>query len=78
MTAFLATPLGRYLLIGAAIALAVGAVLLYVYRQGEAAAALAAAATGMAATAKANKARAGVKPNDKGAMDNDPFNRDRR
>lgn len=75
---FFSSRWGQYVLIGGALALVVGGVLLYVYNQGEAAAVAAAAAAGMAATAKANKARAKVVPEDKAAMDADPFNRRRK
>ena len=69
---------GRAVLFAGAAVVLVGGVLLYVYGQGEAAAAAAAAAAGMAATARANKARAAVKPDDQEDMARDPHNRDRR
>ena len=70
--------MGQYLLIGGAIAAAVGLAALLIYRQGEAAALAAAATVALERTAAAARARAKVVPNDKEAMDADPFNRDNR
>lgn len=78
MIAFFASPLGRYLLIGGAIALVIGGAALWIYGKGEAAAAAAATAAALERTAAAARARAKVIPNDKGVMDADEFNRDRR
>lgn len=75
---FAGTRLGQYVLIGGAVALVIGLVLLWAYGKGEAAAGAAAAAAALERTAAAARARAKVKPNDKEAMDADPYNRDRR
>lgn len=75
--AFLATRWGQYLLIGGAIAAAIGLAALLIYRQGEAAAVAAAATLALERTAAAARARAKVVPGDQRAIDNDPFNRDR-
>lgn len=75
MTAFLASRLGQYLLIGGAIAAAVGLAALLIYRQGEAAAIAGAATLALERTAAAARARAKVAPEDKAAMDADEFNR---
>ena len=74
---FLGTRLAQYLLIGGAVVLAIGLIALLIYRQGEAAAAVAAATLTQERTAAAARARAKVRPNDQGAMKDDPFNRDR-
>jgi hypothetical protein len=74
---FLASPWGQRLLIGGAVLAAIGLAALLIYQQGEAAAASAAAAAVLERIATAARARATVKPNDHGAMDADPFNRDR-
>ena len=76
--AFLGTRSGQYLLIGLVATAAVGMTALLIYRHGEAAAAAAAASLALERTAAAARARAKVKPHDQGAMDADPFNRDRR
>lgn len=76
--AFLGTRLGQYLLIGGAVALVIGLVLLWAFNQGEAAAVAAATAAALERTAAAARARAKVKPNDQEAMNADPYNRDRR
>lgn len=78
MWTFLASPWGQRLLIGGAVLAAIGIAVLMIYRQGEAAAAAAAATAALERTAAAARARAKVKPNDRVAMDADPFNRDRR
>lgn len=75
MTAFLASRLGQYLLLGGAIAAAIGFVALWIYSKGEAAAAAAATAAALERTAAAARARAKVVPEDKATMDADPFNR---
>lgn len=75
--AFLGSRLGQYLLVGGAIAAAIGLAALLIYRQGEAAAVAAAATLALERTAAAARARAKVRANDQGAMDADPFNRDR-
>lgn len=77
MIAFLGSRLGQYLLIGGAIAAAIGLAALLIYRQGEAAAVAAAASLALERTAAAVRARSKVVPGDQGAMDDDPFNRDR-
>jgi hypothetical protein len=59
------------------VALLFGLAALLIYRQGEAAAAAAAATVALERTAAAARARAKVRANDQGAMDADPFNRDR-
>ena len=73
----LASPWGHRLLIGGAVLAAIGLAALLIYRQGEAAAVVAVATAALERTAAAARARAGVKPNDQGAMDADPYNRDR-
>jgi hypothetical protein len=73
----LGTSAGRWILLGVAVALALGVIALLIYRQGEAAAAAAAAAVAIERTVAANKARAGVKPHDTEDMTRDPYNRDR-
>lgn len=77
MIAFLASRVGQYLLIGGAVALVIGLVLLWAYGKGEAAAVAAATAAALERTAAAARARAKVVPNDQGAMADDEFNRDR-
>ena len=77
MIAFLASRLGQYLLIGGAVALVIGLVLLWAYGKGEAAAVAAATAAALERTAAAARARAKVRPGDQKEMDRDPFNRDR-
>lgn len=78
MTAFLlGTSAGRWLMLGTVAVLAIGVVVLLIYRQGEAAAAAAAAAVALERTAAAARARASVKPNDTEAMRHDSYNRDR-
>lgn len=74
---FLASSWGQRLLIAGAALAAIGLAALLIYRQGEAAAAAAVATAALERTAAAARARATVKPNDQGAMDADPFNRDR-
>lgn len=80
ITWLLTTTLGRYVLIGGAIAVALGLAYLWIrhsaYEAGAASVAAAAAAAHMRRTAAAAKARAGVKPGDTEAMDRDEFNRD--
>jgi len=78
MITFLASPIGRYLVVGGLIALAIGGVLLWAYGQGEAAAVAAATAVALERTAAAARARAKVVPGDQKEMANDPFNRSRR
>ena len=75
--AFLGTRFGQYLLIGVAVASGIGLTVLWAYDRGEAATAAAAAAVALERTAAAARARAKIKPNDQGAMNDDPFNRDR-
>ena len=75
---FLGSRLGQYILIGLAIAAALGVVVMMVYRKGQEAAMATIAAAALERTAAAARARAKVKPNDQGAMDADLFNRDRR
>jgi len=74
--AFLGSRLGQYLMIGGAVALAIGGALLWAYGQGEAAAIAGATTVALERAAAAARARAKVKPNDQGAMTHDPFNRD--
>lgn len=73
---------GRWILVAGGAAIALGVAWLWIrhsaYEAGAAGAAAAAAAEGLRRTARAQQARAGIKPNDHGAMDADPFNRDRR
>ncbi len=73
---FLGTRCGQYLLIGLAIAAAIGLVALMIYRQGEAAATAAVATLALQRTAAAARARAKVKANDQEDMVDDPHNRD--
>lgn len=72
---------GLFTLIGAValIALSIAALAIWhsAYAAGGATVAAAAAAEGIRRSASAQKARAGVTPNDEGAMKHDPFNRDR-
>jgi len=75
MIAFLASPLGKYLVIGLGAVLAVGAFYLWARGQGEAAAGAAAAALAIERARAAAKARASVDQRP-GAMDRDPHNRD--
>lgn len=77
MMGFLGSRLGQYLLIGGAIAAAIGIAALLIYRQGEAAAAAAAATLALERTAAAARARAKVKPEDQEDMRHDPFGRRR-
>jgi hypothetical protein len=77
MAFLLGTALGRWLLLGTAIACAVGAVVLVIYRQGEAAAAAAAGALILQRASAAARARATVDTHDPEAMRHDPYNRDR-
>lgn len=74
---FLASPLGRYLLIGTAAVAFVGIVVALIYRQGEAAAAAAAAGAIATRTMQAAKARTKVDHSSEAEKD-DPFNRDKR
>lgn len=74
---FLATPLGRWVAIGLAVALAVGCFYLWAYHRGAAVTLAAAAAASAATIARANKARAAVKDTPE-AINADPANRDRR
>lgn len=76
MLAFLAGPVGKYLIIGLGAVLLAGAAYLYVYHQGEAAAGAAAAAIALERARAAAKARAKV-DNRPEAIDADPYNRDR-
>lgn len=78
MITFLASRVGQYLLIGGAVALVIGLVLLWAYGKGEAAAVAAATAAALERTAAAARARAKVRPGDQAAMDADDFNRDRK
>lgn len=76
----LGTTAGRYVLIIGAAVVALGLAYLWIrhsaYEAGAASAIAAAAAESLRRTAKANAARAAVKPGDKAAMDADPMNRD--
>jgi len=76
MLAFLAGPLGRYLVIGLGAVLLAGAAYLYIYHQGEAAAGAAAAVIALERARAAVKARTKVDQSP-GARDHDPYNRDR-
>jgi hypothetical protein len=74
----LASTWGQRLLVGAAVLAAIGVAALLIYRQGEAAAMATVATAAIERTAAAARARAKIRANDQGAMDADPFNRDRR
>lgn len=79
---FLGTSIGRAILIAGGVLVAAGLAYLWIYHSAYAAGAAsvlaAATAESLRRTAQAQKARAEVKPNDQGAMDADPNNRDRK
>lgn len=72
---FLATPLGRWVAIGLAVALALLCAYWWAFSHGEAAALAAAAAASAEAIRRANKARQSVDHSD-AAIKRDPANRD--
>ena len=72
----LTTRTGVYVLIGVSVLIAAGLAYLWVWNSATNAAIATATAAALGAAIKAGEARARVIPNDKKAMDHDPFNTD--
>ena len=76
MTLILSLLTNKYVVIGLAVLIAAIGAYWWIYHSAAEALAGAAAITALQRTAAAQKAKSEVKPNDKAAMDADPYNRD--